>query len=97
MAENTQINNPFVKMFEDLNAPLCGSAKQVAAQWIDMSAEWAHKALESNEKMTAWAKATPLAPLFETQRSLASQVIENSTAFARSLWRIEPKTDEKAA
>ncbi len=97
MAENTQVNNPFVKMFEDLNTPWCGSAKQVAAQWIDTSAEWAHKALEWNEKMTAWAKATPLAPLFETQRALASQIIENSTTFARSLWRLEPKTDEKAA
>jgi hypothetical protein len=97
MAENTQLNNPFAKMFEGLNAPLCGPAKQVAAQWIDTSAEWAHKALEWNEKMTAWAKETPLASLFETQRSLASQVIENSTTLARSLWRIEPKTDEKAA
>lgn len=97
MAKNTQAANPFMKMFEEVNAPLCGSVKQAAAQWIDTSAEWAHKSLEWNEKLTAWAKETPLAPLFETQRSLASQVIENSTALARSLWRIEPKTEEKTA
>jgi hypothetical protein len=97
MAENTQATNPFMKMFEELNAPLCGPLKQAAAQWIDTSAEWAHKALEWNEKMTTWAKETPLASVFATQRSLASQTIENSTALARSLWRIEPKTDEKTA
>ena len=97
MAENTQATNPFMKMFEELNAPLCGPVKQAAAQWIDTSAEWAHKALEWNEKMTTWAKETPLAPVFATQRSLVLQAIENSTAFARSLWRIEPKTDEKTA
>jgi hypothetical protein len=97
MAENTQGNNPFMKMFEELNAPLYGPLKQAAAQWIDTSSEWAHKAVELNEKMTTWAKETPLASLFETQRSLASQVIENSTALARSLWRIEPKAEDKRA
>ena len=97
MAKHTQAANPFMKMFEDLNTPLYGSLKQAAAQWIDTSAEWAHKAVEWNEKMTTWAKETPLAPLFETQRSLASQVIESSTALARSVWHIEPKTEEKTA
>jgi hypothetical protein len=97
MAKHTQANNPFVKMFEDLNAPLCGPLKQAAAQWIDTSAEWAHKALEWNEKMTTWANETPLASLLETQRSLASQTIDSSTALARSFWRIEPKSEEKTA
>jgi hypothetical protein len=97
MAEKTQANNPFLKIFEELNTPLCGPLKQAAAQWIETSAEWAHKTLEMNEKMTTWAKETPLAPLFETQRSLAAQVIESSTALARSLWRLEPKAEGKAA
>jgi hypothetical protein len=69
--------------------------KQAAAQWIDTSSQWAYKAVELNEKMTTWAKETPLASLFETQRSLAAQVIENSTALARSLWRIEPNSEDK--
>jgi hypothetical protein len=109
MAENTQATNPFMKMFTDpasnplakmfadLNAPLYGSLKQFAAQYIDTSEEWAKKMIGWNEKATAWAKSTPLASLFETQRSFASQMVENSAAFARSLWRIEPKTEEKTA
>jgi hypothetical protein len=109
MAENAQTTNPFVKIFTDpasnpfakwfadLSAPWCGSLKQAAAQYIDTSAEWAQRALEWNEQMTAWAKGTPLAQLFEAQRSLTAQMVENSTTLARALWRIEPKTEEKAA
>jgi hypothetical protein len=89
--------NPFAKIFADLNAPLCGSLKQAAAQSIDTGEEWARKAIELNEKMTAWAKTTPLASMFEAQRALVSQVVENSATFARSLWRIEPKSEEKSA
>lgn len=108
MAETTQTSNPFVKfftdpernplakIFADLNAPLCGSLKQAAAQSIDTGEEWARKAIELNEKMTAWAKTTPLASVFETQRSLVSQVVENSATFARSLWQVEPKGEEKS-
>jgi hypothetical protein len=109
MTENTQSTNPFAnfftdpeknpfaKMFAELNAPLCGSLKQAAAQSIDTSEEWARKAIELNEKVMAWAKTTPLAPLFEAQRSLATRVIESSATFARSLWRVEPKSEEKSA
>ena len=81
----------------NLNAPLCGSLKQLAAQYLDTNTEWAQKALELNEKMTAWAKETPLDPLFKTQRSLVRQILENSTAFARSLWQLDSKADEKTA
>ena len=31
MAEKTQAHNPFLKIFEELNAPLCGPLKQAAA------------------------------------------------------------------
>jgi len=105
MAKNTQATNPFLmftdpasnpfaKVWVDLNAPLYGSLKQLATQSIDTSEEWAKKVIDWNEKATAWAKSTPLASFFETQRSFASQVIENSASFARSLWRIEPKAEE---
>lgn len=90
-------NNPFVKLMSELNAPLCSSWKQAAAQYLATSEEWAHKALELNEKMTAWAKETPIAPLFETQRSIASQAVENSVAFARRLWQIDAHSGEKSA
>ncbi len=88
-------NNPFLKVFKELNAPLCGSLKQSAAQYLNTTEEWGKKALELNEKLTAWAKETPLSPMFETQRSVASQVIGNSIALARKAWKIEEQ--EKAA
>jgi hypothetical protein len=87
--------NPFAKLYTDLSAPLWGPWKQMAAQYIDTSADWAQKAIEWNEKMTTWAKETPLAPVFETQRSLAAQMVERSTNFARALWQLEPKAEEK--
>ncbi len=91
MAENAQNSNPFVKMFTDMNAPWCGTLKQVVAQCLDLGTDWTQRTLELNEQMTAWAKETPLAPLFETQRLLARQMVENSAAFARVLWQIETK------
>ncbi len=90
-------NNPFLKVFNELNAPLCGSLKQSAAQYLNTTEEWGKKALELNEKLTAWAKETPLSPLFETQRSVASQLIGNSIALARKAWQIEEKEEEKTA
>jgi hypothetical protein len=84
-------NNPFLKVFNELNAPLCGSLKQGAAQYLNTTEEWGKKALELNEKLTAWAKETPLSPLFETQRSVASQLMENSIALARKAWQLEEK------
>ena len=90
-------NNPFAKMVNEFNTPLCGSWKQTAAQYISASEEWAQRALEWNEKMTSWAKDTPLASLFETQRHLASQMLENSTAMARRFWQLEDKSQEKTA
>ena len=89
-------NNPFAKIFSELNAPFCGSLKQAAAQYLTTTEEWGKKALEFNEKLTGWAKETPLSPLFETQRSIASQLMENSLAFARRAWKIEEKEHEKA-
>jgi len=90
-------NNPFLKVFKELNAPLCGSLKQSAAQYLSTTEEWGKKALELNEKLTAWAKETPLSPLFETQRSVASQLIGNSIALARKAWQLEEKEQEKTA
>ena len=90
-------NNPFAKILTELNAPLCGSLKQGAAQYLNTTEEWGKKALEFNEKLTAWAKETPLSSLFETQRSIASQLLENSITLARKAWQIEEKEHEKAA
>lgn len=89
-------NNPFMKLLSEVNAPLCSSFKETAAQYINASEEWAEKALEWNSKATAWAKETPLASVFETQRNLTSQTVENSLALARRFWQVEEKHGKKA-
>jgi hypothetical protein len=89
-------SNPFMKLLSDVNAPLCSSWKESAAQYLNASEEWAEKALEWNTKATAWAKETPLAPVFEAQRALTSQAVENSLALARRLWQVDEKHGKKA-
>jgi len=89
-------NNPFIKLLSEVNAPLCSSWKETAAQYLNASEEWAEKALEWNTKATAWAKETPLASVFETQRNLTSQAVENSLTLARRFWKIDEKSEKKA-
>jgi hypothetical protein len=96
MAENVWTSNSFIKMLGEINAPWCSALKQGAVQYIDTTEKWAQKALELNEQATVWAKETPFAPLFETQRSFVRQMIETSTALAYRLWQIEDKAEEKA-
>jgi hypothetical protein len=95
MADNTMFNNPFTKMFGELNAPWCDAVKNAAAQYIDNSEKWAKQSLKWNEKATEWANATPLAPFFETQRLVAKQTVEMSADIARRLWQLEEKIEEK--
>src|SRR5205814_5923481 len=95
MAENTMLNNPFTKMFGELNAPWCDAVKQAAEQYINNSEKWAKQSLKWNEKATEWANSTPLASLFETQRLIAKQTVEMSADIARRLWQLEGKIEEK--
>ncbi|MBM4258192.1 MAG: hypothetical protein FJ147_20145 [Deltaproteobacteria bacterium] len=109
MAASTHVNNPFEKLFtnaantpfvkllSEVNAPLCNSWKETATQYINASEEWVEKALEWNTKATAWAKETPLAPVFEAQRNLTTQAVESSLALARRFWQIDEKHEKKAA
>lgn len=86
---NPFMNNPFVKMFGDVKVPLGEPVKEMAAKSLDSGEKWARQAVEMNEKATEWAKDTPLASVFETQRAFALQVIDSSTAMARRIWQIE--------
>lgn len=72
--------NPFVN-FE--------GAKKAAAWYIDASEKFATQALEMQEKVTGWAKETPLAPMIEAQQKLARKLIERSVSTARSLWQLQ--------
>ena len=89
-------NNPFVKMMGEMNMPFSESMKQMAAQSLESSEKWASRAFEMNEKATEWAKDTPFASIFETQRSFARQMFDSSAALTRQLWQLEPKAEEAA-
>ena len=95
MAENMWTNNPFSKMCGELNLPMLAPMREMAAQYIDNGEKWAKQALEMSEKTTAWAKETPLAPMFEAQRSLAQQFVGSSTSLARQLWQLDKPAEDK--
>ncbi|MGH7961857.1 MAG: hypothetical protein ACRERD_08525 [Candidatus Binatia bacterium] len=94
MAKKTETENPFIETFGKLS--LAGCLQQAAARSIDTNEKLVQRALEWNEKLTAWAKGTPLASLFEQQRSLTKQMAETAAGLARRFWQIE-KAEEKAA
>lgn len=97
MAENLWTNSAFAKMLKEMNLTQYGNVKQVAARYIDTNEQLAQRVLELHEKATAWAKETPLASLFETQRTWAQQAIDTSATVARKLWQIEPKSKKATA
>lgn len=97
MAENLWSSNPWMKVWSEVNAPLCEMWKQGAAQYIDTSEKWAKRALELSEKTTAWAKDTPFAPVIELQHSLSRQMIDAAASLARRLWQVEGQAEEKTA
>jgi hypothetical protein len=79
------------------NLTMLAPVKEMAARYIDTSEQWANQALEMSEKTTAWANETPMAPVFEAQRSLARQMLGSSTTLARQIWKIEPQAAEEAS
>ena len=89
-------NNPFVKMMSEMNAPLSESMKQMATRSMEFAEKWASQAFEFNAKATGWAKDTPFASIFDTQRTFARRIVESSTAMARQVWQLEVKTDDTA-
>jgi hypothetical protein len=74
---------------QDLYASWRTNLKQIMASCLDTNEKLAKESLGWYEKATAWAKDTPWAPLFKTQISSASKMLEGSTSMARKLWRIE--------
>ncbi len=64
------------------------SAKKFAAWYIDTNEKIANQMLDFQASATAWAKETPLAPIFEAQNEFGRKVVERSAEAARSLWRL---------
>jgi len=79
----------------DLYASWRTGMKQMMASYLDTNEKLAKETLDWYEKATAWAKDTPWAPLFKTQISSASKVLEGSTNAARKLWQIEEEILEE--
>jgi hypothetical protein len=65
-----------------------GSAKKVAAWYIDTNEKLAKNALEFQAAATQWAKDTPLEPIFEAQNEFGRKLVERSADAARTLWRL---------
>lgn len=90
-------SNPFLKMLGGMNAPLGGPMKEMAAKSLESGEKWARQAVEMNEKATEWAKDTPLASVFETQRSFALRLIDSSATLVRQMWQLEAEAEKPAA
>ncbi len=63
--------------------------RKLAAWSIDASEKAAHGALDFQARTTSWAKETPLAPVFELQRTVAKRIVDGSANLARTLWQID--------
>jgi hypothetical protein len=63
-------------------------AKKIAAWYIDTNEKIANQVLDFQASATAWAKETPLAPIFEAQHEFGKKMVERSADAARSLWRL---------
>ena len=63
-------------------------AKKFAAWYIDTNEKIAHQMLDFQASATAWAKETPLAPIFAAQQEFGKKIVERSAEAARSLWRL---------
>jgi hypothetical protein len=61
----------------------------MAALYIDTGEKLVKRTLDFQAKAGAWAKDTPLAPLFEARISMARKIAELSVDTARRVWRIE--------
>ncbi len=88
--------NSSIFNLSDLSSSWYNNAKRVAAWYIDTTESLAKEGLSLQEKSTSWAKDTPLAAFFEARNAMAQQFVENSAAFARSLFQIEKEEEEKA-
>ena len=80
----------------DLSASWRHDMRELVANYIDASEKLAKGALAFQDRITTWARDTPWASLFSTQRDMASQWIEGAAGLARKLWSIEEEAAERA-
>jgi hypothetical protein len=80
----------------DLSASWRHDMREIVAEYVDAGERLAKAALAFQERViTTWAKDTPWASLFNTQRDMASQWIEGAASLTRKLWSIEEEAAER--
>ena len=79
----------------DMSASWRHAMRELVADYIDASEKLAKGTLAFQGRITTWAKDTPWASLFNTQRDLTSQWIEGAAGLARKLWSIEEEAVER--
>ena len=95
MAEHHSRSSKESTYSTNLNTAWRNDMKKMIASYIDTSEGLAKGTLAFQERATAWAKNTPLAPLFASSREITGQWIEGSANLARKLWRIEEELGER--
>ena len=79
----------------DLSTSRRHDMRDLVADYIDASEKLAKGALDFQDRITIWAKGTPWASLFNTQRDMTSQWIKGAASLARKLWSIEEEAAER--
>ena len=73
------------------------SAREFASITIDVSEKIGNRIVKFEEKLAEVTRGTPLAPLLRMQAGLRKRIVEGSSRFARSVWRIESGPHGKRA
>ena len=73
------------------------SAREFASITIDVSEKIGNRIVKFEEKLAEVTRGTPLAPLLRMQAGLRKRIVEGSSRFARSVWRIESAPHGKRA
>jgi hypothetical protein len=89
MSENSSATS-FIESFSKIGESFFSlEAARKAAEWyINTNERLANQGIELQQKITEWAKETPLAAFFDAQHAIARKLVERSAAAARNLWQI---------
>jgi len=81
-------------LFNDFANSIIGNMRDIAARTIEANVSFAKQMLDFQTQVTNWAKDTPMAPMFQSQRAFGEQLIDLFAGAARALWRIEEGKSE---
>jgi hypothetical protein len=82
------------RLFSDFADSILGSLRSIAARYINASESFVKQMLDFQAQTAAWAKETPMGPIFESQYSCGQGLVDFWAGVARALWRIEEPKPE---